>query len=339
MLITKETVGGAIYNSTIFSEYFHDMKILVTDIETTGLSPKNSIVMLCGVLTDYGGERRAGQIFAAGTAEEKELLERYSEWLSKFDAVITYNGQNFDLPFIKKRMQKHGISTANLDRMYSLDLYRVVRYYSFLPDILPDLKQKSVEIYLGDSDERTDKIDGAENIRLYDIYQNAKGFEKENALSQILLHNRDDIVRLSDILRIIQSLNFHEIMHGEGFPVKINGMMLHTGKTQIKSNRLIVKGSVYGAEKSLHFFDEGIEFNIDARKHSFNINLECKSTEGIVFADAELLKIEPSIFDNTDGWGSGYIVIKDDGGVRYHEVNLLIRELLMMLLKDSNKLF
>lgn len=332
MLITGEAIGGGMYKSPIFSEYFHNMKIVVADIETTGLSPKNSIVMLCGAVAEHRGGRRAGQIFAANASEEKELLEIYSDWLSKFDAVITYNGQSFDLPFIKKRMYYHGMNTSKLDRLYSMDLYRIVKYYSFLPDILPDLKQKSVESYLGDSNERTDKIDGAENIRLYDIYQKAKGEERENALSEILLHNRDDIVRLSDILRILQNLDLHEIMYGEGFPVKIDEMLLNVGKTKIRSNRILVSGSIYGIKNSLHLFDDGMELDIDAKRHSFSMKLECRVSEGIVFADAESWKMDPSTFDKTDGWGSGYLVLRDAKGIRHHESNLLIKALLTSLL-------
>lgn len=338
MLITREDIQGKMYSSPILSEYFEDLSMVVADIETTGLSPKNSIVMLGGVVAERDANRRAAQIFAASEEEEKELLERYIKWLSHFDIVITYNGQSFDLPFIRKRLIHHGLNTFELDRLYSLDLYRVVKYHSFLPELLTDLKQKSVEIYLGDSSARTDKIGGAENIKLYDSYKHSSGAEQENALSQILLHNRDDIVRLSDMLRLLQNLDFHEIMHGEGFPLRIGDVLLHVEKPKLKSGLMFVGGKIYGATKDIHIFLESIEFKLDIQKRSFELKVELKELESLALADTEALEFEPRMFDNTGGWASGYLVLKDDDGIRYQEVNLIIR-LILQRIFGANKLF
>ena len=75
-----------------------------------------------------------------------------------------------------------------------------------------------MEVYLGDAADRKDKIDGAKSVELYYEYGRSSGGERESLRNVILLHNRDDIVRLADMMRILRTLNLHEILYAEGFP-------------------------------------------------------------------------------------------------------------------------
>ena len=80
--VFEERLKGPLFDSPIFSEYFSGMNMIVADIETTGLSPARSAVILGGAVTADGGGRKAVQFFADTVREERELLVQYAEPVS-----------------------------------------------------------------------------------------------------------------------------------------------------------------------------------------------------------------------------------------------------------------
>ena len=101
--VIEEKLRGPLFDSPIFSEYFSGMRLTVADIETTGLSPVRSAVILGGAVVGDRGDRKAVQYFADTVRDERELLTRYAELLSETDVAVTFNGQKFDLPFLRKK--------------------------------------------------------------------------------------------------------------------------------------------------------------------------------------------------------------------------------------------
>lgn len=334
MLITEEIIDGGMFTSSIYEQYFGGMEAVVADIETTGLSPKYCHMVVGGaVCSDGNGGRLATQFFAGSESEEAELLERYGKLLTEHRVIVTYNGHGFDIPFLIKRMKKYGLDTEPLESMYSLDMYRILRKYSHLPKILPNMKQKSVEVYLGDSEARTDEIDGGQSIRMYREFQQSSGPRREELLDNILLHNRDDIVRLSDMMRILRKLDMHRIMFEEGFPVESGESVILTEKTRLKGSELLSEGRIFGPGRGQHSFLEGAEFFSDERDGRFRLKVECMDVQNLNVVDADALGLDGGLFAGVDGYESGYLVIGDPGGLKHREANVLVRSMLKKLVR------
>ena len=93
-------------------------QIAFVDIETTGLTPGLDQITVIG-LADGTGNARA---FVAGRPQPgDEPLDKFREAIKAYKLVVTYNGDNFDLPFIEKHFKDHGFrfDVPTLDIMWS----------------------------------------------------------------------------------------------------------------------------------------------------------------------------------------------------------------------------
>ena len=123
--------------------------------------------------------------------DEREMLKKFFELIKEFDILVSYNGDNFDLPFLKIRAEElkleHPVilsrTRGNLKELLHIDLYKIITKHLaaevktvtnkldevakfFLGEGKGDLKIKeSKEIW--DSDE-TPKIDKILNYNLQD---------------------------------------------------------------------------------------------------------------------------------------------------------------------------
>ena len=77
--------------------------ILFIDIETTGLSPRNSEIYMIGLSYCENDSWRIVQLFAEGPAEEGHILKMFAKNFSGHSKVINFNGDRFDLPFLKSK--------------------------------------------------------------------------------------------------------------------------------------------------------------------------------------------------------------------------------------------
>ena len=151
-----------LYQSRTLDFYFKGMRIGVLDIETTGLNPAVNHFILGGLYSVPEGTLH--QFFAETRAEEEEALSGYLDILRDLDLVITYNGRHFDLPFVEKRWRRYSGASAALP--YNLDLYLVLNGHSPIKRFVPNLKQKTVENYMGLWQSRDEEISGEESVEL-----------------------------------------------------------------------------------------------------------------------------------------------------------------------------
>ena len=175
-------------------KYVNKDDILYFDIETTGLSRKNNHIYLigCGYYSDGG--LNIIQWFAENEQEEVKILKEFASFASSFLCLVNYNGQTFDIPFTTTRMEKYGLKMPSLD---SLDIYTLVKPLKRILS-LSDITQKSIEQFLGIK--RDDKFNGGELISVYKKYTHSPS---EDALHNLLLHNKEDVLNmhyLTDIL-------------------------------------------------------------------------------------------------------------------------------------------
>lgn len=331
MRITEEKIRDTLYASPIFKEYFGEGRTVCADIETTGLSPRKCSVILGGLTVPDGeGARLAVQYFADKPDEEPELLDRYCGMLSQYDTVVTYNGDSFDLPFLKKRLKAAGIRTEALDHLYSLDMYKVLKKHSGLPELLPDLKQKTVEMFMGGGGLRTDRISGGDSVKRYFDYVDSTGDRRGRLLDSILLHNRDDIVQLTAITGILHNLDLHEIMFSEGFPVMAGDRKFSVRSMKVDEKGLTAEGKIFGGSLQYSYYRGSVQS--EATGDSFFLSFGTADAAGYSVADVREAGADVPELEELGGFESGYLILRDSGGnVQYHEANRLVRTMLKKL--------
>ncbi len=178
--------------------------IVFIDIETTGLSPKTSDIYLIGFAYCKDDVWQLGQFFAESPDEEEAILSAFSDFLLPYKKILHYNGDRFDIPFLKAKYEKHLLSDP-FEGRESVDLYRLIRPYKNILG-LADGKQKSVEKFL-DID-REDEYDGGKLIPVYREYTAGRDEEKKRLL---LLHNSDDVKGMTKLLPIMYYLTFFDM--------------------------------------------------------------------------------------------------------------------------------
>lgn len=265
---------------------FKKENICFLDIETTGLSRKSNHIYLIGLIYfDINNSSwNLKQFFADKIEEEKELLEKLNNFINKFKTIITYNGESFDLPFIKHRLNKFHIK-PKFDNISSFDIYRKVRRNSSYLN-LKNYKLKTIEESLGIY--RSDEHSGKDCIGFY--YQYVKTGDKE-LLSKILKHNYDDLYYLMDILRIFDTIKDIKTTY-----VKVNNI-----KIKVEIADIIIKGDLLSiicetSKDTVNIAYYGEFFSIRWEEKSLTIDLE--------FREALITPTKKCLFVNISDWPS-----------------------------------
>ncbi len=171
-------------------------QILFLDIETTGLSASYNRVYMIGLSYYKDYQWFIEQCMTEHASEEQDLLLWLSDQLSAFSQLIHFNGNRFDLPFLKERAARYGISFT-LDSFVSTDIFKKMQDFKSLL-VLPDCRQKTLEQFLNIN--RIDKYTGGELIQIYKAYESTKNPE---SLQLLLQHNYDDMKGMLEILPIL----------------------------------------------------------------------------------------------------------------------------------------
>lgn len=180
---------------------------LFFDIETTGFSPKTSHLYMigCGYIKDQ--HFFTIQWFDETKTNEGEfsILKAFSEFIKNFDACISYNGATFDFTYIQKKFETYELQNL-LSGLDHIDIYKKIKPYKHVL-ALPDLKQKSIEAFLGIC--RDDKFSGGELISVYDKYVTSN-----NSLmyAQLMAHNYDD---LCGMIKLLPIMSYCQIFAGD----------------------------------------------------------------------------------------------------------------------------
>lgn len=171
-------------------------EVLFLDIETTGISRSNSTVYLIGCIYMQPEGWQMTQWFDDTGLDEKMLLSSFLVFCGKYKYIINYNGNRFDLPFLRARMDVHGLLTdaASFLSMESVDLYAYIAPYRHLLG-LSDYRQQTVEACLGTG--RTEDADGKEMIDAYKKYLLLPSLEM---LDRLVLHNQANVEGLLKLL-------------------------------------------------------------------------------------------------------------------------------------------
>lgn len=186
-----------------FSCELLDECTILCDIETTGFAAKSSNLYLIGTATRQGNTIQISQYFAENDTDETLILSSFFKVLENYTKILTFNGDGFDLRYMKDLAKKLNKSDP-ISNLASVDLYKLIKPYKHILK-LQDLKQKTIEEFLGVY--RKDCYSGGELISKYQEYLTT---QDESLREEILLHNFEDILGMIHLLPItsyISSLN------------------------------------------------------------------------------------------------------------------------------------
>lgn len=198
------------------------------DIETTGFSRQAARIYLIGTL-EIGEDKNIFRQYLTETqADEKVLLQKFLDQIKKKDLLISFNGDSFDLPFIKARCEKYKIDCKILDEIQSLDLYKEIKAKSLFVS-LENYKLKTIERYMGIY--REDLFSGGDLIGLYYEYENGD----KNLENILLLHNEEDILNMPNLYGFLDHLE-------KTNTIAVTGQSFIIEKISLKKNKLELKG-------------------------------------------------------------------------------------------------
>jgi uncharacterized protein YprB with RNaseH-like and TPR domain len=175
---------------------FDRESVCFLDIETTGLSP-STYLFLIGLM--FWREERfvAELVFARHYGEEPAVLRYVRDALSRFQTVVTYNGDRFDLPFIETRLAAARVGP--LDPITSVDLlYSARRVFR---GVLPNCRLGTVERHIRGV-ERCGDIPGRYIPQAYHDYVRSGD---ARAMKNVLYHNRMDLYAMAVLFNRLAS--------------------------------------------------------------------------------------------------------------------------------------
>lgn len=334
MKIITEQLNESLELPKTLKDYFSNSRIGILDIETTGLSPMDHKLIIGGLLVFDGSKKGTIlQYFSENPCDEKKLLEQYLDEVNKCDVLFTYNGKSFDMNFLGIRENKLALPSSRFP--YNLDLYLLIRRASDLKNKLPNLKQKSIENYLGLSSQRRDTISGLESIELYQDYIK-KGDLK--ARDKILLHNRDDLYQLFKLIEVVDLCDIEKGFYHFGFPGTHN---LHITQTKRALRYLEIHGiqrHIPVSYYSFGDFGESLQIAFDKATETFQIMIPIFQRQGSYFLDLQALNLEDKYLFQDSSYQSGFLIIEDQGQFNYKSINEFTRFLIKKIGKEMENL-
>ena len=295
------------------------------DIETTGLSREYHQIYLIGILffNRESNDWTLTQLLADSLSDEEDLLLSFTSMVKDFDRLVTYNGDSFDIPFVKKRLEKFG---HYWDVDTSLDLYKLMRENRDILEI-PDLKLKTLEKHLGIF--RDDLISGKDCIDLYKSYTVTKS---DDTLNPILQHNYDDLQYMPHLLRIYNIIDRHKTIKIEAVEPNV---MLYLNSIDFYEGKLSIDGS-YNPNLKIPwmYFRPMYSFMLD-KNNLFRFTIETKKarlSQDILadIVDTRLmdeLDIESDLSPHESP--SGILILRANRNIYLQNIKLIIENLFL----------
>jgi len=177
--------------SALYSSCFSpNENFLFMDIETLGL--KGVPLILIGVARVESKQILVDQYLLRNLEEESAALDAFVSHVDEDTVFVSFNGQTFDVPYIKDRLRYHGLK-GNIQR-YHLDLLHFSR--RTWKSKLPNCQLQTLEKYLFDF-EREDDVPSSMVPSFYKTYNETGNI---GPLIPIVEHNREDVITLARIL-------------------------------------------------------------------------------------------------------------------------------------------
>lgn len=126
MKIYSKPIKDTKYSNILDFIPFPEERACYIDIETTGFNRKKDLIYLIGLLYQDHKQLVLSQYLCEKPEDEYELLYKLNTFLEDFDYLVHFNGDSFDLPFIKERMRLYRLEEG-LSKLGSYDFYRKLK--------------------------------------------------------------------------------------------------------------------------------------------------------------------------------------------------------------------
>lgn len=307
-----------------YNQYCKQLNTKVFDIETTGLYPVHDRVISASFCNTDGSDLK--QFFCDAPQNEDILLEQIITEIDKCDALITYNGAMFDIPFIIQRAKQNHVADQ-LSLFWSIDLYRWLKSYWPAAKTMESLRQKAIEEALGLSDNRTDEIGGGECISLYANYVN---WNDEHAKELILLHNGDDVRQLGKIADSLSFLPYHQICFEKGFLIKCQQARICIDSLKLLKNKMSVKAKTLPGMIPTDIYNDEYHLEYDTLSGIISLEINFQTKGEYQFVNIENIFKDLNAFKPLAGYQSGFLMLSGPNGISYRECNFIVSELLKL---------
>ncbi len=316
-------IDSQIYTSPIIETYFNNKKWGFFDIETTGLNHSRDRIILVGILVYENNRGILKQFLAESLKEEELVLEKLVKEIENLDIIVSFNGKSFDANFIDKRYKEA------IEWPYHLDLYTIVKKFSPLSKKLKNLKQKTVEEYMGINNTRLDEISGKESIELYFNYIEDDDLD---AMKKVLLHNEDDVKQLFKLLSVISKTDFKKALFSDGFPIYANkDLVLVTKDIKIDDKYIYINGRQKKEAISMVSFGDSetlTQYRFDKELKKFEIKIPISKTGDISILNLSNTGVDISKLSNYTNVKEEFMVLKIGNNIQYDGILYFVKLLI-----------
>ena len=163
------------------------------DIETMGLS--NQPIFLLGIAHPVAAGILVHQYLAGDLNQEMATLVQFSRKLEELGLILTYNGMNFDIPYIERRLAYYG-NRKKFSHPH-LDLYHFTK--RFLGEEVQNCQLNTIERSILGIDRELD----VPSRLVPEFYKTYRESGNPGPLLPILAHHRQDVLSLADLFQKI----------------------------------------------------------------------------------------------------------------------------------------
>jgi len=336
MEIIKHTLDEQVNIPPTFKELISCKDICFLDIETTGFNKQNNHIILIGMLYSSGTETEILQFFTDSQEYEKNLLQEFVKYITKFAMIVTFNGDAFDIPFINSRLALHNID-YQIDKTQCIDILKVVRAKKNLLD-LEKYNLKSIEKLLGI--DRDDTISGKESVEMYYDYIKSK----DNNIKEIILrHNYEDIYNLTKVLKIFDvideksrvNLDTKYLSNNINITIKLENVKCSGNIMEVEGDTTILELSDeihYGEFHILKWYPRVGKFEISLQIKEGKLSDGSKCT----YLDSKDLKLDISKIDKLNyNIPNNILILSHNNKVVLNNIKILINYLWKELSKSK----
>ncbi len=276
MKIYSKSIRDTKYFEILDFISFSQEKVCYIDIETTGFNRGRDTIYLVGLIYNKEGILSLTQYLCEKAEDEYELLFKLNSFLLDFNYLAHFNGDSFDLPFIKERMRLYGLK-ENVSLLKSFDFYRKLKP---LKRILKtdNFKLKTMEAICGYV--RLDPYTGGELISLYKKYLGGD-YKLETSF---ITHNEEDMVGLYYLNKLLPLIHLYEGKYSDYY-------------SQAKANLVISKD--FACEHWGEHWEVHIPFAYNLSPYTFNVSrgdLSAKLTNDGFFIGSIIESGEKKLF-------------------------------------------
>lgn len=175
-------------------EMDENIDLLYFDIETDD-TLKTIEIGRDKILSFAASDKKGNVYFEHG--KEKEVLDKFLQLVKEYDAICGWNSRDFDLPYIKARLEKHGIQ-YNWNKRIHVDLMRrLIKLFSPIMGILGLSGFSLDEVGKVFANHQKIKFDGS----IINLYKNNFDTFREYNINDVLLTKKiDEKTKATDLM-------------------------------------------------------------------------------------------------------------------------------------------